>query len=996
MKRISVEEDSPPKRPRLEDNLSLFDETHRKNATDLLDPATDETNNIEAKVHMVFPCVGKKRQVNVEMHEHGDTYRFLVLISAKVDELLPFPFAVNDRICLSLKGAQIRPRPQSSAPCYLPVMLVFKDGIAAMLMSGPSAGKVFSTWEGVDWYSSTSNIPRVGDVVRQHSTEDVEMPNANPPSKSPQPEIVASENAREEPTPILASRQHLDPSATNLPQSGAQSPERELSKGQRRRRKKQALRSAALKARCESDGHEVVAPQTEAVASRAPSSPPTNVQSPPQVPSNERTGSGPAQTNSSSSNRATPVAVTTSSPPPANDPARNHGPLAMKAGMTTQGGDQFIPIRKIEPGLGFFNVIGVVTSTKPLAQTRSQEWSRNFSIVDPSCMEDDINVVTYNFTVNCFQKKHTEWLPQAEVGDIVLFRRLKTSTFRGGLNGIGYWDKLRWATYDTQARRFRDPDRNGAPHSEALDEGFGYSYSPYYEPSEQGKEVEYCAQLADWWQAIHAKEQGITTVQCAARPSREHHLISEVNPDTSPQGYFDCTVEILYIYENTNGPHTVYVTDYTVNPGTNPPQASWCSPELLPYVFKMEMWDDAGLLAKKMQPGEFWRLPNARVMTDSYLRFHGKLVETHKSKKLDEVEHGENLHFRALLERKKKFEQGGGASGSSARFDTKLIEDVDGEAAFFHCTVELLHVDLASAEEPVVYVTDYTFNPDLVNPAEPVPWALGLDRRIVKIVLEGGQRGRARDLQPGAMYRIKNLRLIRRSGVRCAFGRLGGDERLIIATNDRDKEEVQALLKRKEQWKLEMKRDGVSIEPAVNSTAKSLPPTPETLEDLTLKQVIASTVCPDTFTVVARVSDFYPFDLNQATYLRCTKCNTNLRRSWKRCVNCDDMLDTHCKWFYTLLFILEDDEGDNITISACNKECKLLSGLPPVDLEVDKDAFGRFVARVRPVIGNLEQVHDACAKQKALPVVSPKMRFTVESWMAKDVRWYGLLECTPL
>jgi hypothetical protein len=55
------------------------------------------------------------------------------------------------------------------------------------------------------------------------------------------------------------------------------------------------------------------------------------------------------------------------------------------------------------------------------------EWSRNFTIVDPSCMEDDVDIVTYNFTVNCFQKKHAEWLPQAEVGDIVLFRRVKVS-----------------------------------------------------------------------------------------------------------------------------------------------------------------------------------------------------------------------------------------------------------------------------------------------------------------------------------------------------------------------------------------------------------------------------------------------------------------------------------------------------------------------------------------------------------------------------------------
>ncbi|KAG2064706.1 hypothetical protein BDR04DRAFT_1034609 [Suillus decipiens] len=817
------------------------------------------------------------------------------------------------------------------------------------------------------------------------------MRNINPPSKSPQQEIVTGQTAREEPTPVLASHQHLDSSASTLPQSGAQPSEQELTKKQKRRRNKQALKAAAFEARRKPGGPGVAVPQTEAVTLRAPSPPPTNLRSALQVPSNECTILDSEHTSSSSSNNATPTAVTMPSPPPANDSAPNRGPLSMEAGMTTQGGDVFVPIRKIDSGLGCFNVIGVVTSTKPLFRTRNEEWSRNFCIVDPSCMEKDVDFVTYTFTVNCFQKKHAEWLPQAEVGDIVLFRSVKTSTFSGGVNGTGYWDKLRWATYDTQARRFRNPNRNDAPRSEAQDANLGYSYSPYYEPSEQGKEAEYCAQLADWWQAMHAKEQSIT-VQCAPRPSREHHLISEVTIDTSPQGYFDCTVEILYIYENTSGPNTAYVTDYTVNPGTDPPQASWCSSELSKYVFKMEMWDKAGLLAKTMQPGEFWYLPNSRVLMNSGLNLRGKLVEMHKSKKLDEVVDGKNLHFRALLERKKKFEQGGGASSSSARFDTKLIEDVDDEVGFFHCTVEVLHVDLASAEEPVIYVTDYTFNPYLVNPAEATRWALGLDRRIVKIVLEGGQIGMARDLQPGAVYRIKNLRLIKRTDVKGAFGRLGGEERLIITANDREKDDVQALLQRKEKWKLEMKRDGVSIEPTVNSTAKSRPPTPETSQDLTLKQVVASTVCPNTFTVVARVSDFYPFDLNKATYLRCM----NLQRTWKRCVDCDDMLDTHCKWFYNLLFLLEDDEGNDIMVSASNKECKLLSGLPPVDLEADKDAFDRFVARLQPVIGNLRQVHNAYAKQKNLPVVAPKMRFTVDSWIAKGERWYGLLECTPL
>ncbi|KAG1728642.1 uncharacterized protein EDB91DRAFT_852261 [Suillus paluster] len=829
------------------------------------------------------------------------------------------------------------------------------------------------------------------------STGYVKVLNTDSSVNSPQPETVTAQKPRDEPIPVLSSHQHRSSSISNLPQSGAQPPKTELTIAQRRRRKKQARKAElmvqpALEARPESGGCEMAAPQAEAAASRAPLSPPTVVRSLSQAPSNEHTSSSSEQTTSSPSNRSTPMTATMSSPPPANDPARNRrqGALAMKAGVKTQAGDDIIPIKKIELGLGFFNIIGVVTSSKSPTLTRKQEWHRTFSIVDPSCMEDDVDVVNHRLIVNCFQKEYIEWLPQAEVGDIVIFRRLKTSTFGGGLNGVGYCDKLRWVTYDTQTRRFRDPDRKDAPHSETSGEGFGYSFSPYYEPSMQGKEAEYCARLADWWQAVQTIQQGITSVQCVARPSREHHLISELTSDTSPQGYFDCTVEILHVYENNSGPNTVYVTDYTVNPHSSPTQASWCSPELAPYVFRIEMWDDAGQFAKTLQSGEFWSLPNTRVMVNStYLV--GKLVEIHKSQKLDEVQNGANLHFRALLERKKKFEQG----GSSARFDNKLIEDVDEEVRFFHCTIEVLHVDLASVEEPLVYVTDYTFNPDLVNPAEPAPWARGLDRRIVKIVLEGGQTGRAHDLQQGAMYRIKNLRLIKRTGVKGSFGRLGGDERLIIPANDREKEEVKALLQRKEKWKLEMKRDGVSVESVGNSPTESPPPMAETSRNLTMKQVIASNVCPNTFTFVARVADFYPLDLDQATFLRCTKCKTILRRTWKGCVDCDDMLDTHCKWFYGLLFRLVDDEGNKIVVSASEKSCKLLSGLPPTDLEGDKDAFDQLVARLHPVIGNLRQVHDAYAK-KDLPVDTPKMRFTVESWNAKDERCYGLLECTPL
>ncbi|OJA14548.1 hypothetical protein AZE42_03160, partial [Rhizopogon vesiculosus] len=88
-------------------------------------------------------------------------------------------------------------------------------------------------------------------------------------------------------------------------------------------------------------------------------------------------------------------------------------------------------------------------------------------------------------------------------------------------------------------------------------------------------------------------------------------------------------------------------------------------------------------------------------------------------------------------------------------------------------------------------VTDYTFHPALVNPAEPAPWALGLDYRIVKVVL--------------------NMRLIKRTDVNGAFWRLVSDEQLIIEAKDREKEEVRTLLQRKEKWNMEMKREGLSI-----------------------------------------------------------------------------------------------------------------------------------------------------------------------------------------
>jgi hypothetical protein len=129
----------------------LFDGKHRKTADDLktLRSQIHEFGNLEARVSLVVPCMGEKHQVTLEVQECGNFYRFLVLGSAKVDALHRFPFVVGDGICLSLKGAQSRMRAQSFPSGYLPIALTYDNGFAAKLTSGPNAGRVFNTWEGM-------------------------------------------------------------------------------------------------------------------------------------------------------------------------------------------------------------------------------------------------------------------------------------------------------------------------------------------------------------------------------------------------------------------------------------------------------------------------------------------------------------------------------------------------------------------------------------------------------------------------------------------------------------------------------------------------------------------------------------------------------------------------------------------------------------------------------------------------------------------------------
>jgi hypothetical protein len=89
-----------------------------------------------------------------------------------------------------------------------------------------------------------------------------------------------------------------------------------------------------------------------------------------------------------------------------------------------------------------------------------------------------------------------------------------------------------------------------APRSAGIAAGFGYVFSPFFEP--QQADLDYCLKIYNWWRAIvKAKEQDMGVVRQINASMMEstvhmrmHRLISEASPNMAPKGYFDCTAEV--------------------------------------------------------------------------------------------------------------------------------------------------------------------------------------------------------------------------------------------------------------------------------------------------------------------------------------------------------------------------------------------------------------------------------------------------------------------
>ncbi|CAL1705544.1 unnamed protein product [Somion occarium] len=654
------------------------------------------------------------------------------------------------------------------------------------------------------------------------------------------------------------------------------------------------------------------------------------------------------------------------------------------------------------------NVIGIILDVGDLRETRKGEYCRRVTLVDPS------NLVSHDLekglSINCFTASRQHNLPDGiSKGDILLLRDIRVQEYKGNLQYLApSMRQWTWAVVDLKSlRRHQDDSSAGSPSS--------------FQPCQE--EIQYCIRLNDWWNAVqeeHGPEGsnqpihhdlsaiGATSIRAdSRRQNREHRLLKDASPDAPPQGYFDCTVEVLYKYDNTNNRlriYNLYVTDYTRNELFIPQQSDWCPPGLLDRVLQIEMWDDAALAAEDMQPGEFYLLRNVRMRYSQGGGMAGKLVEN-KITKLDVDELDSQPYLAELLQRKAEWQRTAEEQGEN-KFPHRLLEETIPDK-FFRCTVQVLGISHKDDERSYLYATDYTCRNDFASvwfdrqPGDLVP-----NDRILKVLLLDEQAKTAKSLKPGDFVSLRHIRLRTseyRGEVRLT-GRMGGNQRLIFKLNAQGtgNEDLIALLQRKEEWEVQQKSEQGIAQQAngkmTNGRKQKQEPQATMGDDLapkkpqrtaapgtmTIKQIQRCTTCPARFLVRARIVSLYPLELEDCVVLHCTGCKEDVPKGFRICTKCvDNMSDTSVVPRYQFFFMIEDEDGDTLIIAINRNDNSLLDGLEAADFHEDFDAFEDFRERLAPIIGNLEEVNRAVERGRVLEPNTPFVQFEIGSWLNK-------------
>ncbi|KAH9484199.1 hypothetical protein JR316_0003679 [Psilocybe cubensis] len=615
--------------------------------------------------------------------------------------------------------------------------------------------------------------------------------------------------------------------------------------------------------------------------------------------------------------------------------------------------------------------------------TRSlTEWMCYITIVDQDSTRSDSSGRWNGLKINCFMKRHKEWLPCVNRGDVVILHSVKIEEYRGDIMGIGQHNILRWAAYSPFAGEIHYGSANNAPKEEILADGFGGLFSPYYRPDED--DIQHCITLSDWWKKILEKDQSELVVPVSSdNLKRKHRLLCETGPHVFPNGYFDCTVEVLRVYISPQGVHSLYATDYTLSPGSGSNSKEW--PAVMnDYVLQFEMWNDAAEFAEKMKQGEYYSIKNARIRLNRFGYVEGKIAQA-KITRLDEDDVANNIHFNLLLKRKAEW-------NSKHKADSDLFQLVqDAEIGkFFDCLVELLHIESKPHHMPKLYITDYSKNFDLATSCGDEIWSRNLEGCVIKIMLDDGQSHILKSATPGTILLIRKLRLKFNTVEGGICGILGGSEKLItpMNINRTDNVRLNDFIRRKEEWTNTVqnshRQPDISKCENVHTRIRDLP-----LQNPDAEQ----------YQLIAKVVSFYPPELKNAFYQNCSSCNKEIPKKHRACLKCADFDHEFVQFCYQMYVLIEDEVGDQVKLSIGDKS-SLFKGLKRADLAKDSLALREFSARVKPLLGNLFVSHDRPIPDTVDKVENAPLTFQINTWIVVDgsqrSRAFGLERYSPI
>ncbi|KAL1920873.1 uncharacterized protein VTP21DRAFT_11508 [Calcarisporiella thermophila] len=619
--------------------------------------------------------------------------------------------------------------------------------------------------------------------------------------------------------------------------------------------------------------------------------------------------------------------------------------------------NKYTTLATLQPGV-IVDIIGVVSSAKPPQPTKGSDFSRSMTIVDPTKQDQEVRVLIFAKSISA--------LPDVrDVGDIVLFHRLKAQMFQGKIQLISSWDAT-WVVLEAS-------NENSAPRYSIGNKRPRLIIGP-----EESKVIRV---LRTWWRDLTISKR--QTAKTMGGYSRKLEVIANIKPGM----YMDLYAEVLEVspLQSFNSANYVYVyfTDYTTN--THLKDVQLISPEqgvMGKRVIRGTLWDQNAVFAAKLSPGNFVYLRNAKSKLDDgllVLVLHGDKLAPEKVS-VSIVDKG-SMNLWELLKRrrahkeeiKELWKQKSNTSPppkinvrwyAGEQLSTKtsahgrrveLISNLQ-PGMYLDLYAEILEISpmqsSASANYAFIYVTDYTTNEllkdtQLISPDQSI-----MGRRVLRITLWEKNAEISTDLAPGDFVFLRNGKTRMDDGylVVAVHGDKTDPERVMVRKIAENDPILKEILERKEKHREEIKREW---EETMLDEIPSLPPASQvspsitTLVDSdaplsTFKEIFACDQIVNKFRIRARVVDILPRQLQDFTRPMCRNCDTTYEPRSDidalSCVVCEKKVQP-C-YIYRFVLLLEDEESSTMPVIVYGEDaCDFLADLPPSNLYQDNAAL---------------------------------------------------------